>query len=90
MTHFNPRNPDFNKILHQYEGLLLRNKKQAIKSEDIKVIYPRSPNLIKDILIKGCNWKLQSMESSLVVDQDVRPANTYKTPVWSNLNTRNI
>ena len=52
ITHYNPRNPNFDQILQEHTGLLLMTRKDAIKPEDIEVVYSRSPN-IKDILIKG-------------------------------------
>ena len=52
ITHYNPRNPNFDQILQEHTGLLLMTRKEAIKPEDIQVTYSRSPNL-KNILIKG-------------------------------------
>ena len=52
ITHYNPTSPNFNKILQEHSGLLLRTRKEAIKPDDIQITYSRSPNL-KDILIKG-------------------------------------
>ena len=46
------KKPKLNHILHEYEGLLLMTRKEAIKPEDIQVIYSRSANL-RDILITG-------------------------------------
>ena len=37
VTNYNPYNPNFSKILHKYEGLLLMTRKEAIKAEDIQV-----------------------------------------------------
>ena len=51
ITHYNPRNPNFDQILQEHTGLLLITRKEAIKPEDIQVTYSRRPNL-KDI-IKG-------------------------------------
>ena len=36
MIHHNPRILDFNKILHQYERLLLMTRKEAINLKDWK------------------------------------------------------
>ena len=52
ITHYNPRNPNFDQILQEHTELLLMTRKEAIKPDDIEVAYSRSPN-IKDILIKG-------------------------------------
>ena len=52
ITHYNPSNPNFDQMLQEHTGLLLMTRKEAIKPDDIQVIYSRSPNL-KDILIKG-------------------------------------
>ena len=41
-----------NQILHNYEGLLLMTRKEAIKPEDIQETYSRSANL-QDMLITG-------------------------------------
>ena len=52
ITHYNPRNPNFDQILQEHTGLLLMTRKEAIKPDDIEVTYSRSPNN-KDIWIKG-------------------------------------
>ena len=52
LTHYNPINLNFDRILQEHTGLLLMTRKEAIKPEDIQVTYSRRPNL-KDILIKG-------------------------------------
>ena len=52
VTHYNLSNSNFDQILQEHTGLLLMNRKEGIKPEDIQVTYSRSPNL-KDILIKG-------------------------------------
>ena len=52
ITHCNPSNPNFDQHSQDHTGLLLMTRKEAVKPEDIKVTYSRSPNL-KDILIKG-------------------------------------
>ena len=44
ITSYNAYNPNYNKTLHEYDGLLLMTKKEAIKSEDIQVTYSRSTN----------------------------------------------
>ena len=47
---YNPGSPKFNQILHEYEGILLMTKKEAIKPEHIQVTYSRSASL-RDVLI---------------------------------------
>ena len=52
ITHYNPRNPNFDHILQEHTGLQLMTRKEARKPDDIEVTYSRSPNL-KDVLIRG-------------------------------------
>ena len=42
ITHYNPQNPEFRKILRKYEDILLLTRKQAITPEDIQVTFSRS------------------------------------------------
>ena len=51
ITNYNPYNPNLQRILHGYEGLLLTTRKEAIRPNDIHVTYSRSSNL-RDIHIK--------------------------------------
>ena len=52
ITHYNPQNPEFRKILRKYEDILLLTRKQAITPEDIQVTFSRSPNL-NDTLVRA-------------------------------------
>ena len=64
ITHYNPRNPNFDQILQEHTGLLLMTRKEAVKPDDIEVTYSRSPNL-KDILIKGTLKDTQSSRGTI-------------------------
>ena len=52
ITIYNPYSPNPNKILHEYKGLMLMTRKEAITPEDIQVIHSGS-SYLGDILIKG-------------------------------------
>ena len=52
ITNYNPRNPNLQKILKKFEGLLLMTRKSVITPEQIQITYSRSPNL-KDKSVKS-------------------------------------
>ena len=52
ITNYNPRNPNLQKILKKFEGLLLMTRKSVIIPEQIQITYSKSPNL-KDKLVKS-------------------------------------
>ena len=77
ITYYNLSNPNFHQILHDYTGLLLMARKEAIKPDDIQVTYSGSPNQ-KDILIKGSPEIPDNQEASHHVEnQDAKHVTTY-------------